>query len=144
MSNLLSRERYTIDLDSISFDIAEISKDSVREDITNEVTSYKVVFVPKVIVSFFMNTDIDCVYTVPVYFDELGSMIYTKNNTTGRVEATKLTPANLTDINTAKTIEKIDAAIEAYIKDMENQDAWNLAKAQINRAFKKAISEIKA
>lgn len=143
MSNLLSREKYTIDLDSISFDVAETG-DSVREDITNEVTSYKVAFVPKATVNFFMNTNTDYVYTVPVYFDELGSMTYTKNNATGRVEAAELTPAELTDITADKAIEKIDAAIEAYIKDMENRDKWDYTKAQIKTAFKKVISEIKA
>jgi hypothetical protein len=143
MSNLLSRETYTIDLDSISFDVTE-SSDSTRKDVTNEVTAYKVAIVPKVSVNFFINTNTDNVYTVPVYFDELGSMTYTKNNATGRVEAAELTPAELTDITADKVIEKIDAAIEDYIKDMENKAKWDSTKTQIKLALKNAISEIKA
>lgn len=144
MSNLLSREKYTIDLDSICFDVDNTSRDVKRNPDTNEVLSYTGVFAPSISVSFFMNDTPDYTHTIFVYFDELGQLPCAKNDLTCKLYAGEFNPIDLTNITSDTIIKKIDEAIELFAKDLHNRWLWDSAEAQINRAFKKAISEIKA
>ena len=145
MSNLISRDTYIIDADTIDIDVNLVTSEQDLDRTVDpvKIKSYTMVNLPKVSCQYWPVGNPDEKSTIFAYLEPTGSIKYEYNKSVDRMFITEYKEADTSIYTTDKILTALDTVIKAQLKTDEYRNKSSMDDFKIRRQLTDLIDEIK-
>jgi hypothetical protein len=145
MSNLISRDTYVIDADTIDIEIESVVSelDADRTSDPVRVHSRTITDLPKVSCQYWPVGNSDDKAVITVYLEPTGKLKYEYNKSVDRMFITEYTPADMSIYTKDKILTALDNAIKAQIQTDDYRSKSSMDSYKIQKHITALIDEIK-
>ena len=144
MSNLLKREKYTIDLDTIEVSSKLVNTTEYADDAHTSITKITTEVQPEIRCEYFLNNDFSKDYhVITVKLPKTGKTVAEHDATTGMFVTTSATAADVSSVTADTIISNLTSAIEKAIASDDKCNEFRRSRESMDAKLISVIREIK-